>query len=65
MKPNLLGGQNSKRLLKKSRFIYLQHLCSRRLGEGVPFRLYVAVEDNVIGAVLTEEPKTRSMSSLI
>jgi len=31
----------------------------------VPFRLYVAVEDNVIGAVLTQEPKTRSMSSLI
>src|SRR6185437_6701683 len=34
MKPNLLGGQNSKRLLKSSRFICLQHLCSRRLGEG-------------------------------
>ena len=32
---------------------------------GVPFRLYVAVEDNVVGAVLTQEPKTRSMSSLI
>ena len=32
---------------------------------GVPFRLYVAIEDNVIGAVLTQEPKTRSMSSLI
>ena len=32
---------------------------------GVPFRFYVAVEDNVIGAVLTQEPKTRSMSSLI
>ena len=27
-------GQNSKRLLKRSRFICLQHLCSRRLGEG-------------------------------
>ena len=32
---------------------------------GVPFRFYVAVEDNVIGTVLTQEPKTRSMSSLI
>ena len=32
---------------------------------GVPFRLYMAVEDNVIGTVLTQEPKTRSMSSLI
>ena len=31
----------------------------------VPFRLYVADEDNVIGAVLTQEPKTRSTSSLI
>ena len=32
---------------------------------GVPFRLYVAVEDNVIVTVLTQEPKTRNMSSLI
>ena len=32
---------------------------------GVPFRLYVAVKDNVIGTVLTQQPKTRSMSSLI
>ena len=32
---------------------------------GVPFRLYVAIEDIVIGTVLTQEPKTRSMSSLI
>ena len=61
MKPNLLGGQNRKRSL-----VYLSSpsvlMASRR---GVPFRLYVAVEDNVIGAVLTQEPKTRSMSSLI
>ena len=27
-------GQNSKRLLKRSRFICLKHLCSRRIGEG-------------------------------
>ena len=61
MKPNLLGGQNSKRSL-----VYLSSpsvlMTSRR---GVPFELYVAIEDNVIGAVLTQEPKTRSMLSLI
>ena len=34
-------------------------------GRGVPFRLYVAIKDNVIGTVLTQQPKTRSMSSLI
>ena len=54
-------GQNS-----KSSLVYLSSpsvlMASRR---GVPFRLYVAVEDNVIGTVLTQEPKTRSMSSLI
>ena len=32
---------------------------------GIPFRFYVAAEDKVIGTVLTQEPKTRSMSSLI
>ena len=51
MKPNLLGGQNSKRSL-----VYLSSpsvlMASRR---GVSFRLYVAVEDKVIGAVLTQE----------
>src|SRR6185503_17685327 len=51
MKPNLLGGQNSKRYL-----VYLSSpavlMASRR---GVPFRFYVAAEDKVIGAVLIQE----------
>ena len=51
MKPNLPVGQNSKRSL-----VYLSSpsvlMASRR---GVPFRLYVAAEDKVIGAVLTQE----------
>ena len=51
MKPNLLGEQNSKRSL-----VYLSSpsvlMASRR---GVPFRLYVAAEDKVIGAILTQE----------
>ena len=55
MKPNLLGGQNSKRSL-----VYLSSpsvlMVSRR---GVPFRLYVAAEDKVIGAVLTQETEDK------
>ena len=53
MKLNLLGGQNNKRLLKRSSFICLQHLCSKHLGEGFLSGFYVAVEDNGIGTVLT------------
>ena len=55
MKPNLLGGQNSKRSL-----VYLSSpsvlMAYRR---GVPFRLYVATEDKVIGVVLTQETKDK------
>ena len=55
MKPNLLGGQNSKRSL-----VYLSSpsvlMASRR---GVPFRLYVAAEDKVIGAILTQETEDK------
>ena len=55
MKPNLLGGQNSKRSL-----VYLSSpsmlMASRR---GVPFRFYVAAEDKVIGAVLTQETEDK------
>ena len=55
MKPNLLGGQNSKRSL-----VYLSSpsvlMASRR---GIPFRLYVAAEDKVIGAVLTQETEDK------
>ena len=55
MKPNLLGGQNSKRYL-----VYLSSpavlMASRR---GVPFRFYVAAEDKVIGAVLTQETEDK------
>ena len=51
MKPNLLGGENSKRSL-----VYLSSpsvlMASRR---GVPFRLYVAVGDKVIEVVLTQK----------
>ena len=54
MKPSLLGGQNSKRSLKRSRFICLHHLCSRRLGEEY-LSDFVAAEDKVIGAVLTQK----------
>ena len=53
MKPNLLGEQKNNKRLRRSRFIYLRHPYSKH--QGVPFRLYVATEDKVIGAVLTQE----------
>ena len=55
MKPNLLGGQNSKRSL-----VYWSSpsvlMVSRR---GVPFRLYVAAEGKVIWVILTQETEDK------
>ena len=52
-------GQRSKNHLSRSRIIYLRRRCLRHLGEGVPFRLYVAAEDKIIGAVLTQETERK------
>ena len=49
MKPNLLGGQNNKRHLRKLNIICLRRRLLR------PFKLYVAAEDKVIEAVLTQK----------
>ena len=58
MKPNLLGGQNSKKRLRRSRFMSLPPVL-KAPRRGVPFRLYVAAEDKVIGAILTQETEGR------
>ena len=64
MKPNLLGPEQQEAFEKIK--VYLSSTpVLKAPRRGVPFRLYVAVEDNVIGTVLPQEPKTRSMSSLI
>ena len=55
MKPNLLGGQNSKKHLRRSRFICLHHPYLKHLGEEYLSDFYVAAEEKVIGAVLTQE----------
>ena len=64
MKPNLLGPEQQEAFEKINVYLSSTHVL-KAPRRGVPFRLYVAVEDNVIGTVLTQEPKTRSMSSLI
>ena len=65
MKSNLLGGAEQQEAFEKIKFYLSSTPVLKAPRRGVPFRLYVAVEDNVIGTVLTQEPKTRSMSSLI
>jgi len=55
MKPNLLGGQNSKRSLVYLSSPPVLKAPKRR----VPFRLYVAAKDKIIVAVLTQETKDK------
>ena len=57
MKPNLLGGKNSKRRLKRLNNTCLRCRFSKHLGEVFLFKLYIGAEDKVIGAVLTQETK--------
>ena len=64
MKLNLLGAEQQEVFEKIKIYLSLTPVL-KAPRRGVPFELYVAIEDNVIGAVLTQEPKTRSMSSLI
>ena len=55
MKPNLLGGAKQQEAFEKIKQ-YLsspQVLKARR--RGVPFKLYIAAKDKVIGTILTQE----------
>jgi hypothetical protein len=51
---NSLGGQNSKWLLMRLRVITSPPVLQAPKS-GVPFRLYIAAEPSVFGAVLTQE----------
>ena len=57
--PNFTWGQNSKKLLRRSRNIYLHHWFSRRLREVFLLDFYVAAEDKVVGAVLTQKTEEK------
>ena len=59
MKLNLLGGQSSKKFLRRSRNIYLQHRFSRCLREVFLLGYMWWQRDKVIGAVLTQETEGR------
>jgi hypothetical protein len=55
MMSNSLGGQNSKKHLISSKKYLSSAPVLKAPRAGVPFRLYIAAEDKVIGAVLTQE----------
>ena len=55
MKPNLLGGEKQQEAFEKIKIYLSSPPVLKAPRRGVPFRLYVAAEDKVIGAVLTHE----------
>ena len=56
MKPNLLGPEQQEAFEKIKVYLSSTHVL-KAFRRGVPFRIYVAAEDKVIGAVLTQETK--------
>ena len=54
-----LGGQNSKRHLKRIKICLSTPPVLRAPAHGQPFRLYIAAEEKVIGAALTQEAEGR------
>ena len=54
MKPNLLGG-GQQEAFEKIKYYLSSPPILQAPRRGVPFRLYVAAEDKVIGVVLTQE----------
>ena len=63
MKPNLLGGKIARSISKDQDYLS-SPLVLNAPRRGVPFRLYVAAEDKVIGAVLTQETELLMRSIL-
>ena len=55
MKLNLLGGAKQQEAFEKIKICLSSPPVLKAHSRGVPFRLYVAAEDKVIGAVLTQE----------
>ena len=59
MRPNLLGGAEQQESFEKIKNYLSSPPVLKAPRRGVPFRLYVAVEDNVIGTVLTQETEEK------
>ena len=57
MKPNLLGGAEQQESFEKILNYLSSPLVLKAPRRGVPFRLFVAAEDKIIGVVLTQETK--------
>ena len=57
MKPNLLGGAKQQEAFDKIKIYLSSPSVLKAPRKGVPFWLYVAAEDKVIVAVLTQETK--------
>ena len=55
MRPNLLGGAEQQESFEKIKNYLSSPSVLKAPRRGVPFRLYVAAEDKIIGAVLTQE----------
>ena len=59
MKSNLLGGKNSKRHLRKLNITCLRPPVLKAPRRGVLFKFYIAAEDKVIRAILTQETEEK------
>ena len=59
MKPNLLGGAKQQEAFEKIKIYLSSPPVLKAPRRGVSFRLYVAAEDKVIGAVLTQETERK------
>ena len=59
MKLNLLGGAKQQEAFKKIKKYFSSPPVLKAPKRGILFRLYVAVKDKVIGAVLTQETEEK------
>ena len=55
MKPNLLWGAIQQEAFEKIKYYLSSPPVLKAPRRGVPFKLYIAAEDKVIGAVLTKK----------
>ena len=65
MKPNLLGGAKQQEAFEKIKYYLSSPPVLKTPRRGVPFKLYIAAKDKVIGAVLTQETEGKEYLSLI
>ena len=55
MKPNLLGGAKLQEAFEKIKYYLSSPPVLKAPRRGVPFKLYIAAEDKVVGAILTRD----------